>query len=88
MYAWYKNKFPYDLFSKWLYTLVKSLKLQKSCIETVVLDIHMEIFTDAQMVTWEKVIILVTSINNSEFVLDYVNCQASRGILNFLLWVT
>ena len=38
----------------------------------------MEIFTDAQKVTWEKVIIYKTSItiSDSKFVLNYyVDCQ-------------
>ena len=51
MYTSNKNKFPCDLFQKWLYTLVKNLKLRKRCIEKNTLHIHMKIFTDAQKVT-------------------------------------
>ena len=29
MYTWSKNKFPCDLFPKWLYTLVRKLKIAK-----------------------------------------------------------
>ena len=59
MYTWNKNKFPCDLFPRWLYSLVKKFKIaKKSCIEKNASHIHMEILTDAQKVTREKRIIL------------------------------
>ena len=81
IYTWNKIKLPRDLFPEWLYTVAKSSKLQKSCTEKNASYIHIEIFTDAQKVTGEKVIIRErTSISNNKFVLNYyVNCQTSSS---------
>ena len=37
MYTWSKNKFPYDLFPKWLYTLVKKAQ---NCKKVVLKKMH------------------------------------------------
>ena len=44
-----KNRFPCVKFLKWLYTLVKKLKIAKNA-----LHIDMEIFTDTQKSSYEK----------------------------------
>ena len=81
MYTWSKNKFPCDLFPKWLYALVKKLKIAKK--------LHWKKYLLMPKRTHKKIDnFRKPLISHNKFVLNYVNCRASRVILSFLLWVT
>ena len=88
-YTWNKIKFPCDLFPKWLYTLVKKLKITKKldwkeCLAYLhgniywCPNVHMR-----KIYSFRKPLLVIANL----FLNYCVNCQASRGILNFLLWV-